>query len=175
METYVRFKITVKVSLDMIIVEHRLWDFLASKGLSMSRTTSYNPAGQVEKYNGTKWKALTMCLKSKALPTEYWQDAFPDVLHSVRSLLWTATKETPHERFFGFVRRSSTGISTPSWLAAPGPVYVKRNVRNRKTEPLEDEAELLQANSHYRPVFAILMAEKQQCQQKGLHPKDSLQ
>ena len=70
----------------------------------MSRTTSYNPAGngQVERYNGNIWKALTMYLKSKALPTEYWQDALPDVLHSVRSLLCTATNETPHERFFGF-------------------------------------------------------------------------
>ncbi len=51
-------------------MSRELREFLTSKGVAMSRTTSYNPAGngQVEKYNGTIWKAVTACLKSKALP-----------------------------------------------------------------------------------------------------------
>ncbi|KAK3716723.1 hypothetical protein QZH41_000928, partial [Actinostola sp. cb2023] len=135
-------------------MSHELRAFLTEKGVAMSRTTSCNPAGngQVEKYNGTIWKAITMSLKSNNLPIEHWQDVLPDVLHSVRSLLCTATNETPHERFLGFSRRSSAGSSVPTWLATPGPIYVKRNVRNSKTDPLVDEAELLQANPHYAHV-----------------------
>ena len=72
----------------------------------MSHTTAYNPAGngQVEKYNGTVWKAVTMACKSKNLPIKYWQEVLPDVLHSLRSLLCAATNETPHERLFRFAR-----------------------------------------------------------------------
>ena len=128
--------------------------FLTEKGVATSRTTSYNPAGngQVERYNGTIWKAITMCLKSKNLPIKYWQNALPDELHSTRSLLCTATNETPHERFLGFSRRSSSGSSVPSWLTTPGPVFIKRQVRTSKTDPLVDEVELLQANPHYAHV-----------------------
>ena len=60
-----------------------------------------------------------------------------------------STNETPHERFFGFSRRSSTGASIPTWLASPGPVSIKRQVRTSKMDPLVDEVELLQANPHY--------------------------
>ena len=135
-------------------MSRELRQFLTSKGVAMSRTTSYNPAGngQVERYNGTIWKAITMSLKSKNLPTEQWQLVLPDVLHSVRSLLCTATNETPHERFLGFTRRSSMGSSIPSWLTEPGPVYVKRNVRHSKFEPLVDEADVLQVNPHYAHI-----------------------
>ena len=71
------------------------------------------------------------------------------MLHSIRSLFCTATNETPHERFFGFSRRSSSGASIPTWLATPGSAYVNRQVRASKMEPLVDEVELLQANPHY--------------------------
>ena len=64
-----------------------LQEFLTSKGISRSRTTSYNPQdnGQVERFNGT------MALKSCCLPVKCWQTVLPDVLHSIRSLLCTAT------------------------------------------------------------------------------------
>ena len=129
-------------------------DFLGQKGVATSRTTSYNPEGngQVERYNGAIWKGITMCLKSKNMPLKYWQESLPDVLHSARSLLCTATNETPHERFFGFTRRSSSGPSIPAWLSTPGPVLVKRHVRSSKTDPLVEECELLEANSHYAHV-----------------------
>ena len=135
-------------------MSQELRQFLTEKGVATSRTTSYNPAGngQVERYNGTIWKAITMCLKSRNLPVKHWQDALPDVLHSIRSLICTTTNETPHERFLGFPRRSSSGSSVPSWLGTPGPIFIKRHVRTSKMDPLVDEVELLQANPHYAHV-----------------------
>ena len=132
-------------------MSHELLIFLAEKGVATSRTTSYNPAGngQVERYNGVVWKALTMALKSKHLPVKYWQEVLPDVLHSIRSLLCTATNETPHERLFGFTRRSASGLAIPTWMAKPGPVYLKRQGRTSKYDPLVEDVDLLQANPHY--------------------------
>ena len=131
-----------------------LRQFLLSKGISTSRTTPYNPAcnGHVEKYNGTVWKAITMALNTRGLPVTHWQDVLPDALHSLRSLLCTATNCTPHERFFKFERRSSTGGSVPTWLSTPGPVLLKRHVRASKSDPLVDEVQLLQANPQYAHV-----------------------
>lgn len=131
-----------------------LREFLFSKGVASSRTINYNPEGngQAERCNGVIWKAVTMRLRSKNLPLKNWQDVLPDVLHSVRSLLITATNETPHERFFDFSRRSSAGASIPTWLGAPGSVYIKRQVRTSKMDPLVDEVGLLQANPHYAHV-----------------------
>ena len=45
--------------------------YLLGKGIADSRTTSYNPRGngQVEKENGTVWKAILMALRSRGLPT----------------------------------------------------------------------------------------------------------
>ena len=74
------------------LVCQELQEFLTGKGVAMSHTTAYNPTGngQVEKYNGTVWKAVTMACKSKNLPIKYWQEVLPDVLYSLRSLLCTA-------------------------------------------------------------------------------------
>ena len=83
------------------------------------------------------------------MSVKYWQDVLPDVLYSIRSLLCTATNETPHERFFRFPRRSSSGYSIPTWITTPGPVLLNCQVRSSKTDPLVDEAELLLANPHY--------------------------
>ena len=135
-------------------MSRELREFLSSKGVASSRTTSYNPEenGQAERCNGVIWKAVTMSLKSKNLSLKNWQDVLPDVLHSVRSLLCTATNKTPHERFFGFSRRSFAGASIPTWIATPGPVYIKHQVRTSKMDPLVDEMKLLQANPHYAHV-----------------------
>ena len=73
----------------------------------------------------------------------------PDALHSIRSLLSTATNTTPHERFFGYQRRSSCGSSIPSWLSTPGPVMLRRFVRHSKTDPLIDEVQLMDVNPSY--------------------------
>ena len=82
------------------LISKELREFLTSRGISCSRTTPYNPEGngQVEKTNHTIWRAVTLALKSKNLSQDHWQEVLPDVLHSVRSLLCTATNTTPHER-----------------------------------------------------------------------------
>ena len=131
---------------------YELKSWLHSNGVATSRTTSYNPRGngQCERYNGTIWKAIQCCLKSRKLPITHWEDVVTDALHSIRSLLCTATNCTPHERMFKHNRRSATGTSIPSWLK-PGPIYVKRHVRN-KDEPLVDEAELLETNPNYAHI-----------------------
>ena len=92
-----------------------------------------------------------MFLMSRSLPISKWQTVLPVALHSIRSLLCTVTNETPHERFFKFNRRSSTGESLPAWLTKPGSVLLKRQIRN-KNDPLVDEVELLHAN----PEFAFV-------------------
>ena len=77
-------------------MSEELRTFLVGKGVATGRSTSYNPQenGQVEKYNGIIWKAIVTSLKSKNLPVKYWQEVLADSLHSVRSLLCTATNET---------------------------------------------------------------------------------
>ena len=57
-------------------MSRELHEFLSSKGVASSRTTSYNPEGngQAERCNGVIWKAVTMSLKSKNLPLKNWQD-----------------------------------------------------------------------------------------------------
>ena len=73
-------------------------------------------------------------------------------LHPIRSLLCTATNETPHERFFKFTRRSVNGQSTPKWLLTPAPVLLREYVRSFKYDPLVEEVELLSANPNYANV-----------------------
>ena len=62
-------------------MSEELRQFLVSKGIATSHIT-----GQVEKYNGTVWKAVTMALKTRGLPITHWQEVLPDALHSLRSL-----------------------------------------------------------------------------------------
>ena len=76
----------------------------------------------------------------------------PDALHSIRSLLCTATNTTPHERLFNFPRRSMNGESIPIWLSNPGPVFLKRYVRRSKYEPLVDKVELIESNPNYAHI-----------------------
>ena len=83
-------------------------------------------------------------IKGRNLRPHHWEEVLPEALHSVRTLLSTATKTTPHERFLPFPRRSMLGRSLPTWLITPNTVLLKRFVRN-KSEPLCDEVELLDA------------------------------
>ena len=131
-----------------------LKEFFWSHGIATSKTTPYNPQGngQVEKYNGVLWKAINLQLQDKNLDVKYWEHCLPDALHSIRSLLCTATNEVPHDRLFNFHRRTSSGCSLPVWLTKPGPVFLKRHVRNSKYEPLVEEADLLEANPSYAHV-----------------------
>ena len=131
-----------------------LRQFLHSRGVATSYSTPYNPRGnsQVERYNGIIWKAVSLALESRRLPITCWEMALPDALHSIRSLLSTATNETPHERMFQHNRRSSCGTSIPKWLCEPGRVLMRNFYRRSKYDPLTEEVELLEANTEYAHV-----------------------
>lgn len=135
-------------------MSHDLKSFLTSQGIATSRTTPYNPRGngQVERYNGIIWKTVMLTLRSNNLKTEHWEEVLDSALHSIRSLLCTATNVTPHERMFHHPRRSFNGSSIPTWLAKSGPVLMKRHVRSSKYDPLVEEVELIEANPEYAYV-----------------------
>ena len=136
------------------LISEELKNFLHSKGIATSRTTPYNPRGngQVERYNGIIWKAITLALKSKGLHTKQWELVLPGSLHSIRSLLCTATNVTPHERFFSYQRRSVCGQSVPTWLTDSDKVFVRRHAKNSKFDPCVEEADLIEANPQYAHV-----------------------
>ena len=127
--------------------------YLHNKGIATSRTSRYNPKGngQAERFNGTIWQTVRLALTSKRLPLSAWETVLPNALHSIRSLLCTATNVTPHERLFSFNRKSATGTSIPSWLT-PGRVYLRNHTRSSKHEPIVEEAELLDVNPQYAHV-----------------------
>ena len=135
-------------------MSHELKQYLLSKNVATSRSTPYNPQcnGQVEKLNDTLWRSITMALQSRGLPQSNWQDVLPDALHSIRSLLCTATNTTPHERLFLFQRKSTSGTSVPTWLTEKDTALLKRNVRVSKQEPLCDEVQILNVNPNYAHI-----------------------
>lgn len=65
----------------IFIMSRELREFLSSKGVALSRTSSYKPEGngQAERCNGVIWKAVATSLRSKNLPLKNWQDVLPDV------------------------------------------------------------------------------------------------
>nr|XP_047144748.1 uncharacterized protein LOC124818233 [Hydra vulgaris] len=71
-----------------------------------------------------------------------------NALHSLRSLLSTATHCTPHERLFSLPRRSSSGTSLPSWLT-PSPIFLRCFVRTSKNDNLVDKVKLVEVNPTY--------------------------
>jgi len=48
-------------------------------------------------------------------------------------------------------RRSSFGVSVPTWLSSPGPVFLRRHARS-KYEPVAEEVELVHATPNYARV-----------------------
>ena len=93
-----------------------------------------------------------MALRTQNLSDTQWEIVLPNVLHSISSLLSTATNTTPHEIFFGFQRRFPCGSSLPTWLSAPGNVMLRRFVRNSKNDPLVDEVDLTRADPEYAHI-----------------------
>ena len=78
-----------------------------------------------------------------------------DVIHVIRSLLCTATNETPHERMFKHRRKSGGFGATkalPVWLSNPGSVLLRNFVRANKNDPLVKTVELLEANQVYAHI-----------------------
>ncbi|KRZ96763.1 Pro-Pol polyprotein [Trichinella sp. T8] len=115
--------------------------YLHSLGVVTS-PTAHNPQG-----NG---QAET--LKSHNLQIEQWEEVIGLALHSLRRLLSTATNGTPHERLFGYPRRTPTGTSLPTWLTTHGIVLMRRLNRTNKQDTLVEEVELLEANPKYAHV-----------------------
>ena len=133
---------------------HELRNVFIEKSVASSRLTPYNPEGngQCERYNGSICKSVFLALKSRSLPIEKWEVVLPDALHSIRSLLSTATNMTPHERVFYFTRRLASGQGLPSWLVNSEKALLKRHVRKSKYEPLVDEVKLVDVNTTYARV-----------------------
>ena len=127
--------------------------FLWSHGVVITHSTPYHPTGnsQCERMNGTIWRGVQLALRSRGLPLSQWEVVLDMVLHSVRSLLCTATNETPHERLFAFSRKSTNGYSSPTWLSSPGQVLVRKFVRD-KSDPLVESVELISATPNYAQV-----------------------
>lgn len=128
--------------------------YLMDLGVVMTHSTPYHPQGngQCERENGTIWRAVRMALKSLGAPENQWESVLDTVLHSIRSLLCTATNETPHERLFSFPRKTSNGYSLPTWLSQPGRVLVRKFVRESKTDPVVEPVDLISATPHYARI-----------------------
>lgn len=135
-------------------MSEELRNFLHSRGIATSRTTAYSPQanGQVERLNGTIWRGITLSLRSRDLATQYWETVLPDALHSIRSLLCTATNATPHERLFRYNRKATFGTALPSWLVASKKVLLKRSNRPSKYDSMVDEVELIECNPSYARI-----------------------
>ena len=74
------------------------------------------------------------------------------MLHSICSLLCVVTNCTPHERFFNFQKRFCSGKSLPTRLSCLGKAFVRRFVRNSKSELVVDEVKLINGNPTYADV-----------------------
>ena len=131
-----------------------LKDWLISKNIGTSKTNPHNPRGngQCERYKSTIWEVVALACKSRELDIEHWEVVLPDALHSIHSLLCTATNTTPHEHLFNFPHRSMNGESVPTWLSNHGTVFLKRYVRRSKYETLVDEVELIEYNPNYAHI-----------------------
>ena len=73
-------------------------------------------------------------------------------LHSIRSLLCTATNITPHERMFHHSRRATSGSSIPSWLIGADKVLLRKFNRTSKYDPLVEEVDLMKCYPGYARV-----------------------
>ena len=135
-------------------LSEELTSYLHNYGIATSKTSRYNPQGngQCERYNGVIWKTIQLRIKSLKLHINEWELVITEALHAIRSLLCTSTNATPHERMFSHPRRSASGVSIPSWLAVPGKVYMKRQVKGSKYEEDVEEVDLLQINPQYAHI-----------------------
>ena len=127
---------------------------LMKRGIASSKSSIYHPAGngQAVRTVGTVGRAVQFALKTCQLPISHYETVLDNVLHSIRSLLCVATNFTSHERFFNFQRRSCSGKSLPTCISCPGKIFVRRFVRNSKSEPVVDEVELINVNPTYADV-----------------------
>jgi len=132
-----------------------LREFLLSHRVVKTRTSPYRPQGngQCERENGTITKAIQLALRSLGLPKTHWEDVLPLALASTRTLLCTATNNTPHERFCQFPRSSVVGTEIPKFLRNPGSEVLLRNRMRGKFDPLVQKVRLVETISpHFSRV-----------------------
>ena len=123
--------------------------YLMKRGIVSSKSSTYHPAGngQAERTVGTVWRSVQLALKTCQLPISHYETVLDNVLHSIRSLLCVAIQIVlPMNVFFNFQRRSCSGKSLPTRLSCLGKAFVRRFVRNSKSEILVDEVELINVN-----------------------------
>ena len=141
------------IAIEVRLLSASMKSCLNGLGINISTTTPYHPKGngQCESFNRTIWKTVRLWLHSHKLDISYWEEALNSALHSIRSLLNTATNCTPHERFFAFQSRPGSigNRILPSWLITPGTVLLRNQDRQSKNEDLVKQVELIQANPHY--------------------------
>ena len=135
-------------AMDFLVEETKR--FLLEKGIATSKTSRYHLVGngQVEKLNGTLWKAIQISLHFCSMKLSCWEDVLPDALHSIRSLLGTMTNMMPHERLFKYTCKSTSGTPISTW-AKPGSIYIRNHTKSSKYDPPVTPASLLEINLHY--------------------------
>ena len=131
--------------------------FLASWNVHQSRTTPYFPAGngQTERFNGIIWKTVQCLLANRQLPRTAWPSVLNDALHSIRSLITTATGSSPHNQFLRFDRRFRPQTTTVPMLTHDF-AWLRRHVRN-KNDPSGD---LVKVIASY-PGYAVISRDGQ--------------
>ena len=136
------------------LVSDELRTALLKLGIGYSNSSPYNPQGngQVERYNGTIWKAIELATQSKGLTPAHWELVLPPVMHSIRTLVCTSTNETPHERLFAYQRRTMMGHSLPTWLTQSNKVLMKKHVRQSKYDDICEEVDLIDVTPTYARV-----------------------
>ena len=84
------------------------------------------------------WKAVQCLLHSTNRPQTDWESVLPSALSSIRTLINTVTKESPHDRFF-CLKRGEPLIrpsSSAPWLRADAPAYLRKFVRAKDQAPV---------------------------------------
>jgi transposase InsO family protein len=134
------------------LISKELHAHLLRQRIGHSFSSVYNPRGngQIERMNGTIWKGVQLCLASDGLEPKHWEKTLRSVLHSIRTLVCTATNQTPHERIFRFERRTLTGHALPSWLLNKERALVRKQVRQSKYDDWVEECDIL----HVTPTYA---------------------
>lgn len=80
-----------------------------------------------------------------------WELVLDNVLHSIRSLLCTATNETPHERLLSYP--ISNGYSLPTWPFQLGTVLVRKFLCESKSDSVVEPVDLISATSYYARIL----------------------
>ena len=110
---------------------------------------------------------MNLRLKQSSKPIGIWDEELLATLMNIRSLGSRAIGfESPHNRFFGFSRRSSLDLQkeqmttrlspplTPAWMTAGEPIYVKNFNKTSEDDPLVQPAKVVRVLSHHHAVVA---------------------